>query len=201
MRVKVDLFVLLMSSPSLTGCCLTVFLDPYLFLLAMAFEGVWMGFGPVESSVSSPGVRCMGFLSALAWSWAGSCLDLHVPVISGDVGWKQQVWPLMPGLLNGKVWRASCLVLVGASFQCPPAVYWGLLNLSIDSCCPSVLPHLLNSVVQCNYLLEKNSIISWNLIFLQFFKEIIWFALGRVTSDPLYLEGTVISARSFLACG
>lgn len=44
---------------------MAVFLDPCLLLVAMAFEGVCMGFGPTKSSVSSHGVRSWGYSQLL----------------------------------------------------------------------------------------------------------------------------------------
>lgn len=78
-----------------------------------------MGFGPVESLVCSPGVRCMGCSQLLPEAeQAVAWISVFLPSL---VMW--EVWPLIPGLLHGEVWRTSCLVLVGASFECSPAVY------------------------------------------------------------------------------
>lgn len=151
----------------------------------------------VEETCASPGC---GKVHGVTIS---SCLGLResryggsVPAVPGNMSRKYWIWPLMLRLLSGEVWTASCLALVGAAFEYSPALSWGLLILSINGHHCSVLTHLLRSVIQSSYLLERIYILSWNVKILLLWVFLVpkCLAVGRVTSVPPYFKGTVISA-------
>lgn len=89
-----------------------------------------------------------------------------VPAVPSDVGRKYQVWPLMPGLLCWEMWTASYLALMSAFFECSSAFSvrssYPLYQWQLSFCAGT----LVNSVIQCSYLVERKYILSWTVNFL-----------------------------------